>query len=113
MDFLFLLILIPFSIIKELLKFIIVHILCLLSLYFIIIFLIKGVSQESIETLNKTYTTFYKETVQVKYLKLIPYFLPIEEAKQRIKNLVNTLIRILTIMSPTFVVPLNINTNRY
>ncbi|WP_419334574.1 hypothetical protein [Spiroplasma endosymbiont of Sarcophaga variegata] len=65
--------------------------------------------EKYIETLNKTYTTFYKETVEVKYLKLIPYFLPIEEAKQRIKNLVNTLIRILTIMSPTFVVPLNIS----
>ncbi len=69
--------------------------------------------EKYIETINSKYTTFYKETVEVKYLKLVPYFLPIEEAKQRIKNLVNTLIRILTIMSPTFVVPLNVNTNRY
>ncbi|WP_253301537.1 hypothetical protein [Spiroplasma endosymbiont of Phyllotreta cruciferae] len=69
--------------------------------------------EKYIETINSKYTTFYKKTVEVKYLKLVPYFLPIEKEKQRIKNLVNTLIRILTIMSPTFVVPLNVNTNRY
>ncbi|WP_425380005.1 lipoprotein [Spiroplasma endosymbiont of Stenodema calcarata] len=65
-----------------------------------------------IKTINDEYISFYKETIEVKYLKLIPYFLPTEEAKQRIKNLVDTLIRVLTIMSPTFIVPLNINTNR-
>ncbi|RUO86745.1 hypothetical protein [Spiroplasma endosymbiont of Megaselia nigra] len=66
-----------------------------------------------ITTLVKKYLTFLKETVEVKYLKLTKYFLTIDEAKQWIENLVNSLIRILTIMSPTFVIPLSINTNRY
>ncbi|KAI92872.1 lipoprotein [Spiroplasma melliferum] len=66
-----------------------------------------------ITKLVKKYLTFLKETVEVKYLKLTKYFLTIDEAKQRIENLVNSLIRILTIMSPTFVIPLSINTNRY
>lgn len=66
-----------------------------------------------ITKLVKKYLTFLKETVEVKYLKLTKYFLTIDEAKQRIENLVNSLIRILTIMSPTFVIPLSINTNQY
>ncbi|MFU0252140.1 hypothetical protein [Spiroplasma sp. Moj] len=66
-----------------------------------------------ITTLVKKYLTFLKETVEVKYLKLTKYFLTIDEAKQWIENLVNSLIRILTIMLPTFVIPLSINTNRY